>query len=104
MSKTEQLIHVSRAYWDLHSDDGTEINATAVGDLMVEFAIRSLSTMAFRNPSIQIQGLAPYLGTSLEVYWSYTLALCACIVAVQLALSGLVYIYYVKPPESGGER
>lgn len=74
-------------------------NATKAGANMAEFAIRSLSTMANRNPSIQVRGLVPYLGTSLEVYWKYAIPLCACIIAVQLALSIFVYAFYVEPPE-----
>ena len=79
-------------------------NATKAGANMVEFAIRSLSTMAFRNPSIQVPGLVPYLGTSIEVYWKYVRILCGCIVIVQLALSIFVYFYYVEPSERDRER
>lgn len=68
---------------------------------MAEFAIRSLSTMAYRNPQIQVPGLVPYLGTSLDILWKYVIPLCVCIVAVQVALSIVVYVFYVDPP---GER
>lgn len=71
---------------------------------MAEFAIRSLSALAFRNPSIQVPGLVPYLGTSLTVYWKYAVALCAGIVAVQILLSLLVYIFDDGPSERDRER
>lgn len=67
---------------------------------MAEFAIRSLSTMAYRNPQIQVSGLVPYLGTSLNILWEYVIPLCVCIVAVQVALSIVVYVFYVEPPPS----
>lgn len=71
---------------------------------MAEFAIKSLSTMAFRNPSIQVPALVPYLGTSIEVWWKYVIILCACILAVQLALYISVYFCYVEPSERDGGR
>lgn len=87
------LIHVLRSYWDLHAH-----NATTAGAKMAEFSIRSLSTMAFQNPSIQVAGSVPYLGTSLAVYWNYAVALCACIIAIQLALSISAYVLDIEPP------
>lgn len=80
--------------WELHYHD-----ATTAGANMAEFAIRSLSTMADRNSSIQAPGLVPHLGTGLEVYWKYALVLCGCIVVVQLALSISVYVMDVGPIE-----
>lgn len=65
---------------------------------MAEFAVRSLSTMAYKNPQTQVPGLVPYLGTSLSILWEYLILLCACIVAVQVALSIAVYVFYVEPP------
>lgn len=65
---------------------------------MAEFAIRSLSTMAYRNPQIQVPGLVPQLETSHDVLWKYAIPLCACIVAVQMALSIVVYVFYVDRP------
>lgn len=64
---------------------------------MAEFAIRSLSTIAYKNPPIQVPGLVPYLGTSLNVYWEYVVPLYVCIVAVQAALSIVVYVFYADP-------
>ena len=81
-----------RNYWELHYHD-----ATWAGKNMAEFAIRSISTLAFRNPPLQVPGLVPYLGTSLKVYWKYALALCGWIVAVQLGLSISVYVWDVEP-------
>lgn len=92
-------MHVYRDDMELHFQ-----NATKAGANMVEFAIRSLSTMAFRNPSIQVPGLVPCLGTSIEVYWKWVGILCGCIVIVQLALSICVYFYYVEPSERDRER
>lgn len=100
MSESERLIYGFRDKWDLYSHHGEVVNATTAGAKMVEFAIRSLSTMAFANPSIQVHGLVPYLGTSLEVYWNYPMALCAGIVAVQLPLSILVYVLAARTTES----
>ena len=71
---------------------------------MADFAIRSLSTLASRNPSIQVPGSVPYLGTSLTVYWKYAVALCAGIIAVQFLLSVLVYIFDDGTSESDRER
>ena len=59
--------------------------------------------MGFRNPSMQVSGLVPYLGTSLEVYWKFVSLLCACIVTIQSALSYFVHLYYVKPSERDRE-
>lgn len=73
-------------------------NATKAGADMVEFAIRSLSTMAFRNPSVQVPGLVPHLGTRLEVDWKHVAALSASIVGVQsvLSISILVYVFWAR--------
>lgn len=104
MSESERLIYGFRDKRDLYSHHGVVVSATTAGAKMVEFVIRSLSTMAFANPSIQAHGLVPYLGTSLEVYWNYAVALCAGIVAVQLALSILVYDLAVRTTESASVR
>lgn len=71
---------------------------------MVEFAIRSLSTLAYQNPSIQVSGLVPYLGTYIDVCWNCVIPICAGIVAVQLALSILIYFFYVEPLGKDRER
>ena len=74
-------------------------NASKAGADMVEFAIRSISTMAFRNPSVQVPGLVPCLGTNLEVYWGYFYGLCGSILAVHLLLAVLIYICHVNLSE-----
>lgn len=53
--------------------------------------------MAYINPPRQASGLVPHLGTTLEVYWKYALALCGCIVVAQVALSVSVYVWDVGP-------
>ncbi|MCJ1347239.1 hypothetical protein MMC31_005461 [Peltigera leucophlebia] len=97
-SSTERIWTQFRFYpygddMELHSQNDSKAGAN-----MVEFAIRSLSTMAFRNPSVQVPGLVPHLGTSLQVYWKYVGALCGSIVFVQFVLSVFVYWSYVEPP------
>lgn len=84
----------SRNELELH-----HLDATKAGANMAEFAIRSLSTMADKNPPRQAPGLVPHLGTGLEVFWKYALVLCSCIVVVQLALSISVYVMDVEPIE-----
>ena len=74
-------------------------NASKVGAHMVNFAIRSLSTMAFRNPSVKVPGLVPYLGTNLKVYWRYFYGLCGAIFMAHSLLCVLVYCCYVEPSE-----
>lgn len=71
-------------------------NADKAGANMVEFAIRSLSTMAYRNPSVQVPGLVPYLGTSLELNWKFLAGLCIGIVLAQFSLSIFIYLSYVE--------
>ena len=55
---------------------------------MAEFALRSLATMAERNPSIRISGHVPHLGSHLTIYnnWRYVVALLACIVGMHFTL------------------
>lgn len=86
------LTQASRNEFELHFQDDKKAGAN-----MAEFAIRSLSTMAYRNPQIQISGLVPYLGTSLNILWRYVIPLCVCIVAAQVALSIAVYVFDVDP-------
>lgn len=93
MSERERLTRACRDDMELRSQNDSKAGAN-----MVEFAIRSLSTMAFRNPSVQVPGLVPHLGTSLQVYWKYVGALCGSIVFVQFVLSVFVYWRYVEPP------
>lgn len=53
---------------------------------MAEFALGSIATMATNNPSIQIPGHLPTLGTQLEVKWAFAIALLVCIAGVHSAL------------------
>lgn len=57
-----------------------------VGANMAEFAIGSISTMATRNPQIQVNGSVPYLGSHVEVKWYYLIPLVAGISGTHLAL------------------
>lgn len=93
IKKNTLLTHASRNEFELHFQDDQRAGAN-----MAEFAIRSLSTMAYRNPTIQVPGLVPHLGTSLDVHWNYLIPLCVCIVVVQVALSIFVFFFYVDPP------
>ena len=74
-------------------------NASKAGADMVEFAIRSLSTMAFRNPSVEVPGLVPYLGANLTVNWRFFWGLCGTIFVAHSLLCVLVYCCYVKPSD-----
>ena len=56
---------------------------------MAEFAIGSISTLASRNPQLPVNGLVPYLGSHLTVYWQTAIPLCACIAAAHFALFAL---------------
>ena len=91
ISESERLTHALRDDMELHFQ-----NASKAGANMVEFAIRSLSTMAFRNPSVQVPGLVPYLGTSLDLNWKFFMSLCSCIVFGQILLSVFTYLSYVE--------
>ena len=93
IKKKTLLTHATRNEFELHFQEDQRAGAN-----MAEFAIRSLSTMAYRNPTIQVPGLVPHLGTSLDVHWEYLIPLCVCIVVVQVALSIFVYFFYVDPP------
>lgn len=77
------LCLISSTPWETpsHSDEKAGAN-------MAEFALRSLATMAERNPSIRISGQVPHLGSRLSIYnhWRYVVALLACIIGVHFAL------------------
>lgn len=75
-------------------------NATRAGANMAEFAIRSLSTMAYKNPSVQVPGLVPYLGSSLDLNWKFFLGLYSGIVVAQFLLSIFIYRSYVEHSET----
>ena len=53
---------------------------------MAEFAIGSISTMAYRNPLIPVNSLVPYLGSHIEVKWYYLIPLLAGISGAHLAV------------------
>lgn len=53
---------------------------------MAKFAIGSIATLVARNPSIQLQGTVPYLGSRLQVFWRYTTALLVAIAGVHFLL------------------
>ena len=71
----------SRLHWEVHFKDPDEVGAD-----MVEFAIGSISTMAYRNPTIQVNGKVPYLGSPIEVKWFYLIPLLAGISGAHMAL------------------
>lgn len=93
-SESERLTQAFRDDMELHFH-----NASKAGANMVDFAIRSLSTMAYKNPSIQVPGLVPYLGTSLDLNWKIFLGLSSGIVVAQCLLSILIYLFYVEHSE-----
>lgn len=92
MCESERLTHIFKDKWDLHSLNGTVSDAMRASAKIAEFAISSISTMACKNPSIQVAGLVPYLGTCLEVNWNYAIPICAIIVVVQLILYSYLFL------------
>lgn len=74
-------------------------NATKAGANMAEFAIRSLSTMAYKNPLVQVPGLVPHLGSSLDVNRKYFFGLCCGIAVAQYLLSSFIWFSYVEHSE-----
>lgn len=73
-----------------------------VGANMAKFALLSLATMVRRNPSVQIRGRVPYLGSRLTVYWQYFIALLSCIVGVHFALFVVIVLWVKRRAEDGG--
>ena len=65
---------------------------------MAEFALGSLATMANLNPSIQIWGGVPHLGSHLTVYghWRPAIALLASIVGLHFAL--IITVVWMMTP------
>lgn len=74
-------------------------NANKAGANMLEFTMKSLSTMVYKNPSVQVPGLVPYLGTSLELSWKILAGICTGIVLAQFLISIFIYISYVEHSE-----
>ena len=92
MSKSKRLTYAFKDDMELYFQNASKASAN-----MVEFAIRSIFTMEFRNPSVQVPSMVTYLGTSFDVYWKYVILLCIWIVTVQLVLSIFIYLFYVEP-------
>ncbi|KAL8846139.1 MAG: hypothetical protein Q9221_008756, partial [Calogaya cf. arnoldii] len=61
---------------------------------MARFAIGSIAGMVAANPHIQVPGMVPYLGSHLEIYWAYVVALFMGIVITHLLLllSGILAV------------
>jgi hypothetical protein len=77
----DSTFKLSRSAWEIHGKD-----TDTVGANMAEFAIGSLSTMAWKNPRITVNCSVPYLGSRIYVSWPYLIALLACISGVHFAL------------------
>lgn len=58
---------------------------------MAEFALGSIATMASNNPSVQLNGQRPILGSTLEVVWKSAVALLVTILGAHTALSALAF-------------
>lgn len=104
MCENERLTHIFREKWDLDSMNGTVADATRAGANMAEFAIRSISTIAYKNPPILVCGLIPYLGTYLDVDWKYAIGICAAIVAYQAIICTLIFFFYTETPSQEGQE
>lgn len=63
MSKSKRLTYAFKDDMELYFQNASKASAN-----MVEFAIRSIFTMEFRNPSVQVPSMVTYLGTSFDVY------------------------------------
>jgi hypothetical protein len=77
----DSTFNSSRSAWEIHGKD-----TDTVGAYMAEFAVGSLSTMAWKNPRITVNGSVPYFGSRINVSWPYLIALLACIAGVHFAL------------------
>jgi hypothetical protein len=82
------LLHTFRTPWEIHLDQPVD----SVGANMAEFAIGSLSTMASKNPRIQLEGSVPHIGSRIVVSWRYLIALFACIAGVHFTLALAAYL------------
>ena len=71
-----------------------------MGANIAEHAIVSLAEMLANNPTIQTQGMVPYLGTKLDVNWSYFAALMAGIIVFVSLASVLGLMAILKGPRS----
>ena len=57
-----------------------------VGANMARFAIGSISTFTGFNRQIDVDGMVPHLGSSLQVHWYYVIPVLVGICAFHLAL------------------
>lgn len=85
MLHIQQLTILARSPWEVHFQ-----TADHVGANMAEFAIGSISNLAKKNPQLQMQGLVPYVGSRLEVFWGIAITLLVGIVGVHLLLFTIV--------------
>ena len=75
------LIPIPSTSWEIHFAETDHVGAN-----MAEFAIGSLANLANSNPQIPLEGVVPYLGSRLQVFWPYTIALCVGILGLHLLL------------------
>ena len=67
-----------------------------IGAHIAEFSIASLSTMASKNPSVQVPSdHVPHLGTSLQIKWQSTIGLFVFIVGLH-AVVAFAAVWAVK--------
>ena len=83
---TTTLIDDYSSAWDVHGKPSDEVGAN-----MAEFALGSIATMGSNNPSIQIPGHLPTLGSQLKVTWSFAIALLVSILGFHTLLFALAF-------------
>ena len=76
----------SRSAWDIHGQPADNVSAN-----MAEYALGSIVTMATNNPTVQIPGNLPILGSRLKINWAFAIALLICIAGVHSALFILAF-------------
>lgn len=81
--------------WEVHHQ-----NQSRVGANVAEHTIVSLMQMVNRNPTIQIPGMVPHLGSKLSVRWKYFEALLASLFAVDTLL--VILSFSISRLESRG--
>lgn len=84
--------------WEIHNQ-----NQSRVGANVAEHAIVSLAQLVNRNPTMEIPGMVPYLGSKLSVRWKYFEVLLACMFAVDSLLIVLSY-FFLETPSSEPEQ
>ena len=85
VSRARRLIPFSSTAFEVHFKTTDEVGAG-----MAEFAIGSISTLAQRNPQLQMQGTVPHLGSRVSILWGYAIALLVGIAGVHLILFAIV--------------